>query len=405
MNQFKKWILEMKQDVTIPSETDEKIEHTLKNLQKETNSDMNKKKSAGFLKSGGYRAVAAVCAVVLLAGSTAYATTGNFSLLSDFRNDSSEVKERAQSMLITDVKQTTGKDMEKEDASKVSYWVTSKVKEAVCDKNTVLVELEVKPRDTEKYLLKPLDADLANDLGLPEAFDTNLSVEDYARSVGKTSLPLSVDIIRANENASEEMLDHMSRDYQMQKDGSVIFKLQFNNYDKTELLKYRYGIVVTRPDVSGEKANIRDYFDFELEDQSKGTVVHYKPVDKNQIVKGTHLVVEDVEIEESDLSIGAKVTYRYTGETMPEDKWEDSVDGDVMFFYFDKDGNPLEDDGVYGGGEGGVLLKGRYGEKNSVYRDSTGLNKRELPDTLLLRARGIFLGKKWFGEILVKKAE
>ncbi len=399
MNQFKKWILEMKQDVTIPSETDEKIEHTLKNLQKETNSDMNEKKSAGFLKSGRYRAVAAVCAVVLLAGSTAYATTGNFSLLSDFRNDSSEVKERAQSMLITDVKQTTGKDTETEDASKVSYWVTSKVKEAVCDKNTVLVELEVKPRNTEKYLLKPLDADLANDLGLPEAFDTNLSVEDYARSVGKTPLPVSVDFIRANE------LDHVSMDYQMQKDGSVIFKLQFNNYDKTELLKYRYGIVVTRPDVSGEKANIRDYFDFELEDQSKGTVVHYKPVDKNQIVKGTHLVVEDVEIEESDLSIGAKVTYRYTGETMPEDKWEDSVDGDVMFFFFDKDGKPLEDDGVYGGGDGGVLLKGRYGEKNSVYRDSTGLNKTELPDTLVLRARGIFLGKKWFGEVLVRRTE
>ena len=405
MNQFRFWIREMKKDAKIPFETEKAIEDTLKALPRKAAADSGENIYRMNMRRRRYRVIAAACAVVLLAGSTAYASRMDFSLLTNFKNDSREVKERAQKLMETEVKQTkTNTGEERGDASQVSFWVTSKVKEAVCDKNTVLVELEVKPKDGEHYLLKPLDADLANDLRLPEQFDTELSVDDYAKSLGKTALHVSVGMDRAKDGLSEEkrMIDNLSLDYQMQPDGTVLFKLQFDNDDKTETLKYRYSVCVTRPD--DKKRQLRDYFDFEIGDPSEQNVVHYVPVKKDQLVEGTHLIVEDVELEESDLSIAARVKYRYTGDTMSEEEWWECVDGDVMFFCFDEDGNPLKDDGVYSGGEGGELLKGKWGEKNSVYRDTIGLAKAEIKDTLVLRARGVFLGKKWFGEVTLRRA-
>ena len=54
------------------------------------------------------KVAAALCGIVLAGGVSAYAATGNGSLLSLFKNESSEVKEHAAQLIDTEVVQQKG---------------------------------------------------------------------------------------------------------------------------------------------------------------------------------------------------------------------------------------------------------------------------------------------------------
>ena len=79
----------------------------------------------------------------------------------------------AEKLVETNVEQVS---TEKSDISK---WVSTKVLEAVCDKNSVMVEIEAKPVEPDKYLLVPEDTEFVMDLQIPDIEETADAVKNH----------------------------------------------------------------------------------------------------------------------------------------------------------------------------------------------------------------------------------
>ncbi len=339
------------------------------------------------------RIVAASLAAALIIGTTTYAAMES-SLLSRFHGESDEVQKNAGKLLDTNVKQGS---VEK---SEISKWVSTKVVEAVCDKNSVIVEIEAKPTDANKILLIPEDAEFANDLMPGLSKDSGKTVGEYAKETGKKGMHINFGIRYAD--SGDYIAGGMSIFYRMEKDGTVYTTIEFPNEAKTKNLNYQYDVILYEPEDVEQKNKIRESFDFTLTDQSNSESIRYLPVVENQTVKGTNFVVDEVTFEQSELSTVAKVKYRYIGETMDAEKWyEEETDADIVFFMFDESGKKLERSSV-DGGSGTVLVEGEEGRKGSVYEQTDTLSLTELPDTITLRAIDVS-EKVEYGEITITR--
>lgn len=109
----------------MPTDMDGRIRDTVLNQQEGKDFSM---KRNNFKKKA---VAAALCGIVLAGGVSAYAATGNGSLLSLFKNESSEVKDHAAHLIDTEVVQEKG--------NKLLDYAAFEVTEAVCDKNQVIV--------------------------------------------------------------------------------------------------------------------------------------------------------------------------------------------------------------------------------------------------------------------------
>ena len=325
-------------------------------------------------------AAAACCCIVLAGGVSAYAAAEHFSLLSMFKQESTEVQENASKLLDTTVVQEPSENKAQ------SELVNFQIKEAICDKNQVIVQVEARATDPEKYLLVPLyvepEEDPVSSLEGLKGTSKGQTVAEYAESIGKKCLGVQASV---NCNAASQSLTDYTN-----ADGSVLFNIQFENTEKTKKLDYVCETFVASPDSSSEDT-IRNEIAFTLTDKSNASSVRYLPVSKEK-VEGTNLVVDEVIFEKSDLEIVCKVNYHYVGNA---EDWYKTTDSDICFFILDEKGNIINSNGG-----GGTTLP----DETKKMTQSWSYSLMDLPDTITFQAKDVF-EKDLYGTVDVKLAK
>lgn len=324
-------------------------------------------------------AAAACCCIVLAGGVSAYAAAEHFSLLSMFQQESTEVQENASKLLDTTVAQEPSEN--KAQSELVSFQIT----EAICDRNQVMIQVEARATEPEKYLLVPLYSDPAtdpvSDLQI-KGVTGKQTIAEYAESIGKKCLRVEATV--ACNSASQSMREHTNAD------GSLSFKIQFENTEKTKKLDYICETFVAPPEGSSTDT-IRNEIAFTLTDKSNAESVRYLPVTQEK-VKGTNLVVDEVIFEKSDLEIMCKVNYHYVGK---KENWAETTDADIAFFMLDEKG-----DIIYSNHGGSSTPP----DSTKKMTQNWSYSLMELPDTITFRAKDVF-EKTLFGTIEVKRAQ
>lgn len=362
----------------VPSDMDGRIRDTVLNQQEGKDFSM---KRNNFKKKA---VAAALCGIVLAGGVSAYAATGHGSLLSLFKNESSEVKDHAAQLIDTEVVQEKG--------NKLLDYAAFEVTEAVCDKNQVIVQVEVKAADADKYLLIPQDCvpelDPVSNLDIRNAkVNGQLTVAEYAKSLGKKCLRVSASV--------DCQADSQSINNYMKADGTMVYTIQFENKEKGKKLNYVCDTAVSAP---GSDNVLRDSLKFTLTDKTDVKTVKYIPATDGKIA-GTNLIVDEVTFEKSDLSMVCNVKYHYAGN---KKNWEyTTIDGGIVFDLLDENGNmvDLSDSGY--GGETSV-------DGNTAVQSSS-FSLKDLPDIVTFNAKSLDEydenGKKSYGKFDVKLAK
>ena len=353
---------------------------TLRRMQTEERNDM--KKFWNYKKV----AVAAVlsCLVVSQGVGAAYAAINHTSILSLFSGETKEIKDQAKNLRETNVEQTAGSNVEQ------SAYADFSVREALCDKNQVYVEAVAKPA-SDKYLLVPSecwserDTFYASELKIAGEDTGKETIAQYAKRMNKTCVEVGM-WISADDVASQSM------DYQTEADGTLVYHITFENNEKTQKLDYSCDTVVYTPDQEDQK--LEDSIAFTLKDQSgKAETCSYLP-EKTQTIKGTRLVLDEIDFEKSALNMNCTVKYHTTDpKAQTWEKWIKTDDSDVKFYLLDEDGNEIASESGYGDdsmGKGGALTE------HDQYRTA------ELPDTLTFLVRNC-MTKEVLGTVTVKR--
>ena len=353
---------------------------TLRRMQTEERNDM--KKFWNYKKI----AVAAVlsCLVVTQGVGAAYAAINHTSILSLFSGETKEIKDQAKNLRETDVEQTAGSNTEQ------SAYADFSVREALCDKNQVYVEAVAKPA-SDKYLLVPSECwserntFYASELKIAGEDTGKETIAQYAKRMNKTCVEVGM-WISADDVASQSM------DYQTEADGTLVYHITFENNEKTQKLDYSCDTVVYTPDQEDQK--LEDSIAFTLKDQSgKAETCSYLP-EKKQTIKGTRLVLDEIDFEKSALNMNCTVKYHTTDpKAQTWEKWIKTDDSDVKFYLLDEDGNEIASESGYGDdsmGKGGALTE------HDQYRTA------ELPDTLTFLVRNC-MTKEVLGTVTVKR--
>ena len=371
---------DMYDKMSMSNEMDERIRNAV----------LNQQGGKGYnMKKHSYKktAVAAVlCGLALAGGVSAYAATRNISLLSIFEKESSEVKNNAARLIDTEVAQ---KKVNKEQEDLATFEIT----EAVCDKNNVVVQIEIKAADNEKFLLVPAipfcdpDLEYASSLNIRGAkINENMTIAEYAKSIGKKCLKVSAEVDCGD---SRQAIDNY-----MKEDGTMVFTITFENVEKQKKLDY---VCETAVGPINKGGKVRDKIKFTLTDKSNVKVLKYLPVSNGKIA-GTNIVVDEVTYEKSDLSMMCNVKYHYTGK---DKKWSYNEDGGVTFDMLDKNGEwvPFSQNS-YGG-------KTEFDGNTAVQRDSLSLI--DLPETITFAVHNVLVedenGNKSYGTFDVKLAK
>ena len=136
-------------------------------------------------------AVAAI-SLISIGGVSAYAATQHFSLLSLFQDENDEVKNTASELLEKDTEQGVIENKEQTQYAKFS------VREAICDKNKVNIQLVASPAEKSNYLLVPSDYWDEKDtlaienLQIAGNTDKNISIAEYAKKNGYKCLKIDM---------------------------------------------------------------------------------------------------------------------------------------------------------------------------------------------------------------------
>lgn len=349
----------------------EEMDKRLKNRIKEEQMNMRRFK---FKKMA---AAAAFAFLAVAGGVSVYAATGNSSLLSFFAGDSNEVKNRAAELLETNVAQESG------DSKKQSDFASFHIRQAVCDKNRVLIQVAVKAADAGKYLLIPQDCipeqDPVGDLSMKGAdMDENMTVKEYAESMGKKCLRVSASV--DNRSGSQSIYNTM------EEDGTLVYTISFQNMEKSETLDYTCFTCVYPPEGEGSEEGLKAELPFTLTDKSDVETIMYRPI-SGKNAAGTNLVVDEVVFEKSDLEMACYVKYHYVGSNK---EWMKTVDADILFYMLDKNGEIID----FKSGEG-TQIDGTKAVQLANYP------LQELPDTISFMAKDVF-EKKVYGTVDVK---
>lgn len=273
-------------------------------------------------------AAAAIGCILIMGGVSAYAAANNTSILNLFAGESKEVKNNAQKLLDTEVKQNPESDKKQKEL------VHFRIREAVCDKNQVIVQVEAKAENPDKYLLITEDCvpeeHPVSDLCM-DGLNGDQKIADYAKSINKECLKVSASI-------RSEVSLHETTDEHMEPDGTLLLTIRFDNKEKDKTLNY-----VCHTDAFPANGRVddgqEDDISFTLTDKSSSEVVRYVPVSKEKI-SGTDFVVDEVTFEKSDLGMMCNVSYHYAGKS--KNWWKNADIPDIRFFMLDSNGNIIE---------------------------------------------------------------
>lgn len=247
-----------------------------------------------FVKSG-YRVAAAIAGCVLLGSVSVYAACNYFGLL-DFSKGSVEmIPEEAEGLIEKDIDQTaTGEENNVFDCT---------VKEALCDKNTIMLVFEVSAKEKGKYLFVPTDAEESDDMG---EWSTHSGVEagEYASENNLTIACIGGGIINSEElGIASEGLDFRSVSDDVMDICIRCDKENGSNEMDAKLMAHAR--------VLPDNEVVRSTFAFTMEDMSTANIVGYTATLQGE--DDIDYTIDKANIIQTELRTYLDVTFRYNG--------------------------------------------------------------------------------------------
>ncbi|MDF2845215.1 MAG: hypothetical protein K0R00_3641 [Herbinix sp.] len=323
------------------------------------------------------RVVLFAAALTLVIGTTAYASIRHWGLNDFFAKSGKELTEQASTLIEKDVVQENTENA----------LVNFKVREAICDNESIYVVLEAKPVNSEKYLLLPLDTsykDPVINMGI-EAKDGETIVE-YSREANREMLSVNPSL---SDNG--KYIDY-SADYTTEEDGTVVFILKGTNTNKTENIMLTCNTVVYPIDLNGNIGeSLKDSFDFQLYNKSTEIINVYQ-MSNPTTVEGTGVVVDKVEISQTELGLYTKLTFHLAPEASND---MIAIAKDSLWFEYWDDNGKVWENGLSGIGSIEEISDGVFVQKNNF-------SLQNLPDTITVSAFD-YLSKTRFGEVTLNK--
>lgn len=365
----------LKEDAMIPNKVEQKMQETYSKIE---GGDIRQKRVITDTTSKyKFRAAAAVAFTVLAIGTTAYAAARHSAILDSFAKFDSgrELPEQARSLIQTEVDQEKVQD----------GYVNFKVREALCDKNNIVVAVEAKAAEPDKYLLVPEDLQGEEDLNNmvmenlnPAMKEKDMTIADYAKKYHKEILPVGVGV---DTGAGVSSID-----FKLEEDGTGIFTCSSENVSKKMAMELSCSTSIFYKDDI-----IRDSFGFTVNDNSKAVeTVVYRTKGQAE-VEGTKLVIDEIKFEKSATDMKGTITYHYAGN--PSDITEE--DEDTGFFLFDQNGKQLKD---------GVGMPGSSSHEKGKFTQADSYALTELPEQLTLQAKNV-MTKEVYGKINVYRVK
>ena len=351
----------LKEDTMIPGKVERAIQEAYTQLE---NGEVKRKSSTYVSPKRRFRTAAAIGIVTLAIGTTAYAAaTGQSAILNSLSMFGKTLPEPAESLIETEIAQ------QKADNDIVNF----SVREALCDKNTIIVAVEAKAAEPDKYLLVPYhygiqDEDNAKKMNManlnPSMPEKKMKIANYVKKYNKEILPINVDI---NIDESSTFV------FNLEKDGTAVFTYVFENVSKETAINLSY-----RADVLYDGEYTMNTYDFTVNDNSQENETAIYHTESNNPVSGTNIIIDELKFEKSEFEITATLTYHYAdnSEEMTVD-YSDYVD----FYFFDPDGKKFE--------KGPGMSQGITPGENKVFTQIESLAVTDLPEQITLQAESL----------------
>lgn len=356
MNKFDNMVKGLEQEIKVPDKVWKNYVETLNHLP-----DKNTRARRG---TGKWAAAAAVMALALV-GTTTYAATRYFGLLDFMERTGESVPSKAQELIVKDIEQTESAITEQGVAS-------YKVKEAMCDSETIYIVIEARAVEQGKYLFVPEDA-LPEDLLSNWGVDSSMTVTEYAASKGLTPMHIGGGIM----NTDELGIAVTTMDFKAVSDDVMDIMIKCGKTEDGKTLD-----VICQgtawPDGADMDGIMRSDITFTLTDTSTSEKLCYVPISGD--ISGKDARVEKVEVIQTDIATYMEIIY-----------YEDDPDfSSGLSFRLPKD---MEADIRSGGAE--PLEEGKW-------KYTLGLNKVELGDEFSLEAFDCY-DKTEYGKLDLKR--
>ncbi|MCH5268795.1 MAG: hypothetical protein J1E62_10690 [Lachnospiraceae bacterium] len=322
-------------------------------------------------KWGSKRMMAvAAFAAVLVVGTSAYAAVKHIGLVDYYAGNRVNLpREEVEKLVDTDVQQKLVSSDVADDAL-----VNFNIREALCDDNQLVVEVEAVPTDPEHYILAPEDCAL--DCPVTELLMegvTEGTVGEYIESQGKEVLNVGAMIV-------DDSIAENSLDFVREKDGTLIIvidcgnTIKKNNMNLTCRTTYR-----NVNDSSIDGGVVQSEFAFQVTDESNAKKFVYVP-DEAVASEDTYgSMLDELVVNQTELTMGITAKWHLT---KPLSEKERSEDYSMTFHIYTEDGTELRFIRDGGQGEIGSQLADGTWELEHTYVYET-IN---LPDTLIVEA-------------------
>lgn len=318
-----------------------------------------------FRKKKSYVKAAAACAAILLVGTSAYAAASRLGIADFFaKRDMNMPREEVEKLVDTEVKQESAASDKKEDSL-----VDFRIREALCDSNQIVVEVEALPMDPEHYLLIPTDSGLdmpVTDLDIDGV--TEGTVGEYAKAQGKEVLFVSAYV-------QDEHISNNSIDFTLESDGTMVIVIRADNVMKEDIMNLTCLGTYHTADASSVEDIVRNTFTFQLTDQSKSEEYVYEADEDTVLEHLGGFVFDQLVINKTELSLGVNIQSHVTKENISQKEKEQHS---IWYRIYTEDGTEL------------TMLKGSMGyadwTEDGIYQITETCEVMDLPDTLILKA-------------------
>lgn len=202
-------------------------------------------------------------AAVMAFGATVFAAEKYMGISSFFQEVGNKIPEEAEALIEKE-------PVQQEDGDSI---LTYTVKEALCDKNSVQVVVEVTAKERGKYLLvgqDAMDEDSVKNLGI----ESDKTISEYAAEKGLTIVKVGVGF----DFASDLGIDTAVVDYRSQEDDVLDFYSSAVKTNQSENLTVSCVGSAMLPGAKSVDDVMRTNITFQLEDKSQGRSVTYVPV-------------------------------------------------------------------------------------------------------------------------------
>ena len=274
------------EETEVPECVLRRVDETLEMIENSAESDK------GHQRKNWKRSLILTVAAVMAFGATVFAAEKYIGISGFFQEAGNKMPEEAKGMIEKDpVQQEEGDSI-----------LTYTVKEALCDKNSVQMVVEVTAKERGKYLLAGQDTmneDPVRNLGI----ESDKTIGEYAAEKGLIIVKTGVSF----DFNSDLGIETAVVDYRNLEDDVVDFYSSAVKTKESKDLTVSCIGTATLPDAKCVDDVMRTNITFQLEDKSQGKSVTYVPVDGEGITADGKVKILSADIEETEVGDYAKI--------------------------------------------------------------------------------------------------